>query len=200
MGLRGELGRSDIRNPDLDRAEPLGAETLAMLADTLSHGNGGAAASHVPTLHVTTLWTATPCRPAIPDGKRAHCWLRLSDTPCDATRLVAFCDRLHATRAEESPASSRGFEPVFRDAISSAAPTSRAGRRRSQTPWRITGSRTAPRPQGPRHPDRRRRHHVAADQRQRLLPAIRRTGVARQALLQPYTIQVTAPSAMRIHA
>ena len=53
MSLRGELGRADIRDPYLNGAEPLGAETLAMLADSLGNRNGGAATSHATTLHVT---------------------------------------------------------------------------------------------------------------------------------------------------
>jgi len=38
MGLGDELGRSDIRNPDLYGAEALAAQTFPMLADTVAGG------------------------------------------------------------------------------------------------------------------------------------------------------------------
>lgn len=60
MGPRGELGRADVRHPDLDRAKPLGPESLAVIADSLGCGHGGATASHAETLHVTGLGANSP--------------------------------------------------------------------------------------------------------------------------------------------
>jgi hypothetical protein len=58
--LGGETGDTDVRDPDLDRSQPLRAQSLTMSADALAGGRGiRLCLDHAAMLHVTP-----GCRPS----------------------------------------------------------------------------------------------------------------------------------------
>ena len=54
MSLGGELGRTDVGHPDLDRAKSLGSQSSPVGTDPGSYGRRFCLSGHDPTLHVTT--------------------------------------------------------------------------------------------------------------------------------------------------